>query len=176
MERSARYLTFDGQFESGVLGTFRIIRGFANLKDLAEVSVAYTMVDDDSGSAVQGQQRQLDPQHAERIKRYLESGEQRFLPEVVLSVRTELTEELDRTRKPIGVKSTNEADGIAIGRAWKSQKIRVHRVKVDRKKLADIREKKLIRRVDGNHRLALADRLKDDPSLSKKYLASFFIG
>jgi hypothetical protein len=43
MGRSARYLTFDGQFESSVLGTFRIIRGFANLKDLAEVSVAYTM-------------------------------------------------------------------------------------------------------------------------------------
>jgi hypothetical protein len=43
MGRSVRYLTFDGQFESSVLGTFRIIRGFANLKDLAEVSVAYTM-------------------------------------------------------------------------------------------------------------------------------------
>ncbi len=42
MVRSARYLTFDGQFENSVLGTFRIIRGFANLKDLAEVSVAYT--------------------------------------------------------------------------------------------------------------------------------------
>ena len=175
MGRSVRYLTFDGQFESSVLGTFRIIRGFASLKDLAEVSVAYTMVDDDSGGAVQGQQRQLDPQHAERIKRYLESGEQRFLPEVVLSVRTELTEELDRTRKPIGVKSTNEADGIAIGRAWKSQNIRVHRVKVDRKKLAEIRERKLIRRVDGNHRLALVDKLKDDPRLSTKYLASFCI-
>ncbi len=103
MGRSARYLTFDGQFESSVLDTFRIIRGFANLKDLAEVSVPYTMVDDDSGGPVKGQQRQLDPQHAERIKRYLESGEQRFLPEVVLSVRTELTEELDRMRKPIGV-------------------------------------------------------------------------
>ena len=173
MGRSARYLTFDGQFEGSVLGTFRIIRGFANLKDLAEVSVAYTMVDNDSGGAIQGQQRQLDPQHAERINRYLESGEQRFLPEVVLSVRADLTDELDRTRKPIGVKSTNEAGGIIIGRAWKSQNIRVHRMKVDRKKLADIREKKLIRRVDGNHRLALADQLQEDSSLSTKYLASF---
>ena len=175
MGRSVRYLTFDGQFENSVLGTFRIIRGFANLKDLAEVSVPYTMVDNDSGGLVQGQQRQIDPKHAERIKRYLESGEQRFLPEVVLSVRTDLTDELDRTRKPIGVKSTNEAAGIVIGRAWKSQNIRVHRMKVDRKKLADIREKKLIRRVDGNHRLALADQLKEDSSLSTKYLASFCI-
>jgi hypothetical protein len=39
MGRSARYLTFEGQFESSVLGTFRIIRGFANLQDLAEISV-----------------------------------------------------------------------------------------------------------------------------------------
>lgn len=34
MARSTRYLIFDGQFEGNVLGTFRIIRGFANLKDL----------------------------------------------------------------------------------------------------------------------------------------------
>ncbi|MBS3905537.1 MAG: hypothetical protein KGZ49_00750 [Syntrophaceae bacterium] len=40
MGRSVRYLTFDGQFESSVLGTLRIIHGFSNLKDLAEVSVA----------------------------------------------------------------------------------------------------------------------------------------
>jgi hypothetical protein len=45
MAQSARYLTFEGQFESSVLGTFRIIRGFANLKDLAEVSVPYKMED-----------------------------------------------------------------------------------------------------------------------------------
>lgn len=41
MARGARYLTFEGQFERNVLGTFRIIRGFANLKDLAEISVPY---------------------------------------------------------------------------------------------------------------------------------------
>lgn len=173
MGRSARYITFEGQFESRVLGTFRIIRGFANLQELAEISVPYEMEDDGNGAEVKGQQRKLDPEHAERIKRYLESGEQRFLPEVILSIRTALTEEVDRTRKPIGVKSTRKEDGIAIGRAWKSQNIRVHRVKLDRKKLADIRAKKLIRRVDGNHRLALADTLKEDPSLLTKYLAPF---
>jgi hypothetical protein len=35
MGRSVRYLTFDGQFESSVLGTFRIIRGFADLRERA---------------------------------------------------------------------------------------------------------------------------------------------
>ena len=175
MAGSSRYLTFDGQFESNVLGAFRIIRGFANLQDLAQISVPYEMEDDGDGAQMKGQQRKIDPQHAERIKRYLENGDQRFLPEVILSIRIGLTEEVDRTHKPIGVKSTSEENGIVIGRAWKSQKIRVHRVKIDRKKLPGILAKKLIRRVDGNHRLALAATLTEDPSLLTKYLAPFCI-
>jgi hypothetical protein len=100
-KRKSRYLTFDGQFEELVLGAFRIIRGFADLKNLAEISVSYTMQEDENRGGVTGQQRTLDPIHAQRIKRYLESGQQRFLPEVILSVRTELTPEYDRTRKRI---------------------------------------------------------------------------
>src|SRR6266576_6384622 len=107
MGRSARYLTFEGQFESRVLGTFRIIRGFGNLQDLAEISVPYEMEDDGSGAEMKGQQRKLDPEHAERIKRYLESGEQRCLPEVILSIRAELVTEVDRRQKPIGVTTAN---------------------------------------------------------------------
>lgn len=175
MARTSRYLTFDGQFESSVLGTFRIIRGFANLQDLAEISVAYKMEEANIGADVKGQQRQLDLQHAERIKRYLESGQQRFLPEVILSVRTDLIEERGKTFQPIGVRSRSDEDGIAISRVWKSQKIRVHRLRVDREKLAEIRTMKLIRRVDGNHRLELAGTLKEDPGLVTKYLASFCI-
>ena len=67
MGRSARYLTFDGQFESSVLGTFRIIRGFANLQDLAEISVPYEMESDNSNAQVTGQPRKLNPVHAVRI-------------------------------------------------------------------------------------------------------------
>jgi hypothetical protein len=130
---------------------------------------------DGDGAEVTGQQRKLDPEHAERIKQYLENGEQRFLPEVILSIRIDLDEELTKTQKPIGVRSKTNAEGIAISRAWKSERIRVHRVRIDRKKLANIREKKLIRRVDGNHRLALADTLKEDPSVPTKYLAPFCI-
>ena len=173
MRRSPSYVTFDGQFESSVLGTFRIIRGFANLQDLAEISVPYEMEEDGKGAEVKGQQRKLNPQHAERIKRYLESGERRFLPEVILSIRTELADELDLTSKPIGIKTASEENGIGIERVWKSKYMRVHRVSIDRAKLSDIQARKLIRRVDGNHRLALADTLKDDPSLLTKYLAPF---
>lgn len=49
MARSSRYLKFEGQFESSVLGTFRIIRGFANLKDLAKISVPYEEEIKDTG-------------------------------------------------------------------------------------------------------------------------------
>lgn len=173
MASTSRYLTFEGQFESNVLGTFRIIRGFANLQDLAAISVPYVMQDGADGMHVVGQQRQLDPKHAERIKRYLESGQQRFLPEVILSIRATLSDELDATQKPIGVKTTEDEGGITIRRAWKSQNIRVHRVTVDRKKLPEIVAGKLVRRVDGNHRLAFAATLTEDPSLPTKYLAPF---
>lgn len=173
MARTLRYLNFEGQFESSVLGTFRIIRGFASLKALAEISVAYVMEDKPTDGEVQGQQRTISPEHAERIKRYLQSGEQRFLPEVILSVRTELVDVLNKANKVIGVKSTGDETGVSVSRPWRSQHIRVHRVAVDRKKLPVIREKRLIRRVDGNHRLALAEQLKDDPHVPTKYLAPF---
>lgn len=174
MARRSRYVAFDGQFESSVLGTFRIIRGFANLKDLAEVSVPYEMETSVQG-AVAGQQRKLNPEHAQRIKRYLESGAQRFLPEVILSVRKHLREEVDKAQKPVGVAGSGEDDGIWIGRRWKSQNIHVHRVTIDRQRLSDIKAQKLVRRVDGNHRLALADTLTEDASLATKYLAPFCI-
>ena len=173
MPRTTKYLTFDGQFESRVLGTFRIIRGFASLKDLAEISVPYLMEDKPNDGDVQGQQRTINPEHAERIKHYLQSGERRFLPEVILSVRTTLEDTRNSSNKVIGVKTAGETNGIVIGRPWSSQHIQVHRVTIERKKLAEIREKKLIRRVDGNHRLALAEKLKDDPHLPTKYLAPF---
>lgn len=172
MARSSRYLTFDGQFESAVLGAFRIIRGFANLKELAEISVSYEMSEANVSGQVVGQQREIDPVHAQRIHRYLQNGEQRFLPEVILSIRTELTEELNKAFRTIGVASTGD-DGIKITRAWKSENIRVHRVRIDRRKLSEIKANKLIRRVDGNHRLAYAESLEEDSRLSTKYLASF---
>jgi len=176
MGRTASYYTFVGQFEGSVLGTFRIIRGFASLKDLAAVSVPYEMDDGGAdGAGIKGQQRRLDTEHAERIKRYLESGERRFLPEVILSVRTALIEEVDQTQIPVGVMSLDPADGILIKRMWKSRRIRVHGVRVKKSSLNEIKRKKLIRRVDGNHRLALADKLQDDASVPTKYLAPFCI-
>jgi hypothetical protein len=172
---NSRVLVFDGQFENSVLGTFRIIRGFADLQDLATVSVPYLMEESPEGGSVIGQQRSLDQQHAERIKKYLESGEQRFLPEVILSVRVELRDELDTTGHVVGVVNASDSDGIRIGRASKNRNNPMLRVSIEREKIAEILARKLIRRVDGNHRLALAEGLREDPSLLTKYLAPFCI-
>ncbi len=41
MPRGRQYIQLEGYFAESVLGIFRIIRGFADLKDLAVVSVPY---------------------------------------------------------------------------------------------------------------------------------------
>ena len=40
MIRGRRRIEFEGLLQKNVLGTFDVIRGFADLRDLAEVSVA----------------------------------------------------------------------------------------------------------------------------------------
>jgi hypothetical protein len=74
--------------------------------------------------------------------------------------------------KPIGVFSQGD-DGIRITRISKGAKQKLHRIRIDRQQLETIHANKLIRRVDGNHRLANAATLVDDESLPTKYLAPF---
>jgi hypothetical protein len=87
MPRGQRRLKFTGLFAKDVLGTFSVIRGFANLAELAEASVAipYKATDEWSGS---GYQRPLDADRVEALKSFLLVGRYRFLPEVVLSLRS----------------------------------------------------------------------------------------
>ena len=66
---------------------FTVIRGFAELRDLAEVSVAMPYQGAMNGQGT-GYQRQLDEQHVEDIKRFLNKGRYRFFPEIVLSLRS----------------------------------------------------------------------------------------
>lgn len=173
MHRGKRYITLEGLFEKDVLGIFSIIRGFANLKDLATISVPYEMKAGGS-QRVEGHQRQIDPEHAERIKKYLERSDNRFIPEIILSIRTDLEPELDELSRQIGVRS-NGTDGIYIKRRWKSKNVRIHQIKIDSRVLYQIHIDKRIRRIDGNHRLELADQLADNPLVPNKYLIPFCI-
>ena len=45
MPRTSQPIEFEGYFAEGVLGIFKIIPGFADLRDLAAVSVPYELRD-----------------------------------------------------------------------------------------------------------------------------------
>lgn len=171
MARGNKYIVLQGQFEKDVLGIFKIIRGFADIRDLAKISVPYEMSSTPSSGIVTGHQREIDQEHAEDIRKYLEESDYRFFPEIVLSVRTTIQDETDGVNI-LGVRSDGE-DGIYLSRRWKSKNIRVHQIHIDKYKINQIKEQKRIRRVDGNHRLKLADKLKTDATVPKKYLAPF---
>src|SRR3990172_8014934 len=87
MSRGRQKVSFEGLLQENVLGTFKIIRGFADLRDLAEVSLAIPYQGSKNGQGT-GYQRQLDEQHVEDIKRFLSKGRYRFFAEIVLSLRS----------------------------------------------------------------------------------------
>ena len=160
-----RYIVFDGLFSESVLGIFRIIRGYADLRDLAAVSVPYKMVTGDQEGRVFGHQRDELARHAEEIKNYLEHSENRFIPEVILSVRSAVRlvvnrgeidpDELGMGETVFGVEN-DRGYQIGISRIYKSPKMRMQQIRVKRDDLQRIRQDKVIRRIDGNHRLLLA--------------------
>ncbi len=189
MSRGRQYIEFEGLFADSVLGIFNIIRGFADLRDLAAVSVSYKMENDVQDFRVLGHQRAESANHAEDIKKYLEQSENRFLPEVILSVRTPLNillendvitpDELSSGTKTIGlgekVIGVQTPDGslIDISRRYSSPSIRMQRIRIHLSNLAHLKQDKIVRRIDGNHRLHLAEQLTDDPNSPTKYLAPF---
>ena len=182
MSRGPQYIEFEGLFSEGVLGIFRIIRGFAHLRDLAAVSVPYKMKGtDEPAFRVVGHQREESEEHAKDIKNYLEKSENRFLPEVILSVRAPINlvvasgemdpDDVSPGETVLGVQSLGES--LEISRRYSSPNMRMQRLRIRRSSLEQIKQDKLIRRIDGNHRLHFAEQLIEDPIVPSKYLASF---
>jgi len=175
MARNAKHLSLEGEYASGVLSTFSIIRGFATLQDLAEISVPFPMIAPNAGGgAVAGYQREIDPVHADAIKRYLQDGKLRFIPEVILSVRANYQEVLDDQQRKIGVIS-DDLPGLTIRRRWQRNSIATHEIIIERQWLQELCQQKRIRRIDGNHRLHLAGQLAEDATAPTKYLAPFCV-
>ena len=183
MPNGGRYIEIEGLFAEGVLGIFRVIRGYADLRELAEVSVPYTMDADADGRSVAGHQRDASTKHAEDIKHYLERSENRFLPEVILSMRVPVNlvvargeigpdEQLGLGETVYGVTSVDERP-VRISRRFLRATARMQRLRIRRRDLEQLRQDKIIRRIDGNHRLHLAVELADDPNAPSKYLAPF---
>jgi hypothetical protein len=171
---ASKYITIEGQFANGVLGAFRIIRGFATLQDLAAISVPFPMHTPVVGQPIHGHQRAIDEKHSEEIKNYLENGKPRFIPEVILSVRAEVQEVVNELQEVIGVAS-NSVDGLVIERTVKAKNNPTHRIRIENSKLAKVRTDSIIRRIDGNHRLDKASELANDSLAPSKYLAPFCV-
>lgn len=151
MSRGRQKVSFEGLLQENVLGTFNIIRGFADLRDLAEVSLAIPYQGSKNGQGT-GYQRQLDEQHVVDIKSFLSKGRYRFFPEIVLSLR-----------------SKGSADPIVTyTKRRASPADKAYRVSVSLKALrADGSSR--IHRIDGNHRLEAAKRLFDEQKRSASF-------
>lgn len=170
--RSSSFI-LEGDYADGVLGQFKIIRGFATLQDLASISVAFEMnAADAEAGELSGHQRVIDETHAESIKKYLQGGKPRFIPEIILSVRADYTKELDDQSNEIGV--ICKTPNLWIRRKYNSKNIRTHQIAVSKDRIETVvKTDRRIRRIDGNHRLHLAHQLPPDPAVASKYLAPF---
>ncbi len=146
MSRGRRKIEFEGLLQQNVLGTFSVIRGFADLRDLAAVSVAIPYEGSGLGGG-SGYQRDLEESHVEEIKRFLQRGRYRFFSEIILSLRSKgAVDPVVSFRK----RRTAESDAAYI-------------VRVDLK-ILNGNVPSPIRRIDGNHRLEAAIRLaKETP-------------
>jgi len=151
MSRGRQKVSFEGLMQENVLGTFKIIRGFADLRDLVTVSVAMLYQGSEIGHGT-GYQRQLDEQHVEDLKRFLSRGRYRFFPEIVLSLR-----------------SKGAADPVvSYAKRRASPNDQAYRVSVSLKALqADGFTR--IHRIDGNHRLEAAKRFIDEQKRSATF-------
>ena len=141
MPRTSQNIEFEGYFAEGVLGIFKIIRGFADLRDLAAISVPYELSDAAELGRVVGHQRQLDEKHALDIKKYLEQSDSRLIPEVILSVRGVFNNAIDQERV-IGVES-EEGALITISRRFAGKHQRIQQIKIPRSDLEAVKEQKL---------------------------------
>jgi len=151
MSRGRQKISFEGLLQENVLGTFKVIRGFADLRDLTKVSVAMPYQGIMNGQGT-GYQRQLDEQHVEDIKRFLSKGRYRFFPEIVLSLRSK------GATDPI----------VSYAKKRSSPNDRTYGISVGLKALFKDGFTR-IQRIDGNHRLEAAKRLLEEQKESASF-------
>lgn len=140
---------------SGILdfsmGNFLCLRGFADYKTLSRISEENKDV-----------QRELIEKHKGEMAEFLNSGEYRFFPEIVLSVSlltgNNHSEVSDFLSAVIGKKEWNKKLGdinISIFNHDAGDKNRVAHITFDETKIK-------LNRIDGNHRLSAASEVVGD--------------
>lgn len=126
---------------SEVMGV-KVARGFAQICDLADISRADVY---DAATNPTGTQRDLSPKHARDAYDYIRNEDVGFFPEIFLAVRDP---------KSVSLTIINQEKGLGT-------------LEINRSSVIDARSIK-ISRVDGNHRLHLADgRTEGFPRLGK---------
>lgn len=176
MSSNRNTIEIEGIFGTEVLGSFNIIRGYATLQELARISVPVLMEEPQANGAVVGHQRPLDENHAEEVRRYFEQGDQRFIPEIILSVRLPMEREellAAGAYEPVHVGMKYNGGGIELRRKHKGKTLLNHILRVKVKELPSIKEQQRIRRIDGNHRLALAEQLVPESGRVNRYKVPF---
>jgi hypothetical protein len=147
-------VTFRGAYEMS-LGGFYCVRGYATLRDIARCSYpdpAY--------------QRDLTPEHVEQIKAFFEARKYLFFPEIILSATLETKYDAP---------GAAQGDPLQIVRQGGSFKSNVNELNVRQAQAHctvivpdDVR---LLKRIDGNHRLNALEALNDTEY--DRYLAPF---
>lgn len=142
------------------LGGFLVVRGFAKFSELAARSLA------DSSY-----QRDLIPKHQSEIQSFYQRGEYLFFPEVVLSL------ELQADYEKPGAPDADPLQLVLQGQTFKSN-INGVSIKVTKTKTAtDLTRAnitlpeeagKILKRIDGNHRISAFEALTDVQLLNSK--------
>ncbi|MFA6422224.1 MAG: hypothetical protein WCV92_02405 [Candidatus Buchananbacteria bacterium] len=128
-----------------------MIRGFADLRDLAVISEPCFFNQSESS----GYQRKIIEEHAKELKIYFESSlGYKFVPEIILSIR--------RPENCESIKIINPTKENPF------YKLRINLTKKDQENVK-------IYRIDGNHRLHYANELAENPIPESKYIIPYCI-
>ncbi|MDD3794144.1 MAG: HTH domain-containing protein [Candidatus Gracilibacteria bacterium] len=132
--------TFEGYEQKG---DFTTIRGYAYIQDLANISKVIYF---DNG----GVQRNEDKDRCLKIKKYIESGNKRFFPEVILGLYIND----DSIKIENSIKGDKRKDLTGLSSEIKTVQIDFNSIKTS--------AKSKITRIDGNHRLFFANEIEKD--------------
>lgn len=142
---------------SKVMDNYLCLRGIASIKSLAKISEVNPDI-----------QRNLLEDHKDEMKDFLEKGEYAFFPEVVMSMNIGLSDETEEFENLAdAVDSANKGYNMKVGEVKVNFKPDENKLIDDRRQLKvaqltfDENDIKLSR-IDGNHRLSVADYLGND--------------
>jgi hypothetical protein len=148
-------LTLQGIMTETVSG-FRVVRGFAKFSELARCSFA-----DDY-------QRNLKPKHQQDIQAYYQRGEYLFFPEVVLALELQVNYEREDAPRaePLQLLMRSETfrsnvNGVSVKPTKTKIAADIVRVSITIPENAG----KVLKRIDGNHRLSAFEALTDKTQL-----------